>query len=203
MNKTAIALIISDKYGKESEMELRTERLILRPWRKSDAASLFEYAKDERIGPNAGWPVHTSVKYSLGIIKKVLSAPENYAICLKEDNKAIGSIGLKIGKSSILDIPETEAEIGGWIGVPFWGRGLTTEAIKEIVRHAFEDLKLERLWCGYFDGNLRSKRVQEKCGFIYHHTEENRPWPLIEEPKTLHVSCLSREDWKRMNEKTE
>ena len=72
-------------------MELITERLILRPWKDTDAESLYEYAKDPRVGPIAGWPVHTSVENSLDIIRTVLSAPETYAVCLKEDNKAIGS----------------------------------------------------------------------------------------------------------------
>ena len=49
-----------------------TERLILRPWKESDAESLFEYAKDPKVGPIAGWPVHTSVNDSLNIIKNVL-----------------------------------------------------------------------------------------------------------------------------------
>ena len=53
-------------------MELFTERLILRPWNESDAESLYEYAKDDRVGPIAGWPVHTSVENSCEIIKSVL-----------------------------------------------------------------------------------------------------------------------------------
>src|SRR5690554_1782479 len=103
-------------------MELYTARLILRPWLESDAADLYLYAKDPRVGPVAGWPIHTSVENSREIIGSVLSAEETYAVCLKEDNKAIGSIGLMIGKDSNLDLPETEGEIGYWIGAPFWGQ---------------------------------------------------------------------------------
>ena len=51
------------------------------------------------------------------------------------------------------EIPDTEGEIGYWIGVPFWGKGLIPEAVRELVRHGFEDLKLDKIWCGYFDGN--------------------------------------------------
>ena len=75
-------------------MTFTTERLILRPWEETDAESLYEYARDPRVGPIAGWPVHTSVENSLEIIKNVLSAPETYAVCLKSDNRAIVSIGL-------------------------------------------------------------------------------------------------------------
>jgi len=176
-------------------MELRTERLILRPWLESDAESLYEYAKDPRVGPMAGWPPHTSVENSLEIIRNVLAVTENYAVCLKEDNRAIGSIGLMIGKASSLSLPDTEGEIGYWIGVPFWGRGLIPEAVRELVRHGFEDLKLVKIWAGYFDGNVKSKRVQDKCGFRYQYTRKNFFWKPTGEIRTLHVTCLTRKDW--------
>lgn len=178
-------------------MEFQTVRLILRPWQESDAESLYEYAKDPRVGPIAGWPVHTSVENSREIIKKVLSAPETYAVCLKEDNKAIGSVGLMLGKVSNIDIPDTEGEIGYWIGVPFWGQGLIPEAVRELIRYAFEDLMLERLWCGYFDGNIKSKKVQEKCGFVYHHTVTDIAWHLMGDIRTEHITCLTKEQWER------
>ena len=176
-------------------MELFTERLILRPWNESDAESLYEYAKDDRVGPIAGWPVHTSVENSCEIIKSVLSAPKTYAVCLKDDNRTIGSIGLMIGKQSNLDLPDTEGEIGYWIGVPFWGQGLIPEATREIIRHAFEDLSLKTLWCGYFDGNEKSKRVQEKCGFTYHHTNKDIHWQLTDDIRTEHITRLTREEY--------
>lgn len=110
--------------------------------------------------------IRSSVDNSEEIIRTVFSAPETYAVCLKEDNRAIGSIGLMIGARSDKEIPDTEGEIGYWIGVPFWGKGLIPEAVRELVRHGFEDSKLDKIWCGYFDGNEKSKRVQEKCGFI-------------------------------------
>lgn len=171
-------------------MILETERLILRPWTEADAESLFEYAKDDRVGPIAGWPPHTSVENSREVIKNVLSVDETYAVCLKADNRAIGSIGLLIGKNSNLDLPDTEGEIGYWIGVPFWGQGLIPEATRELIRHAFNDLKLDRLWCGYFDGNIKSKRAQEKCGFVYHHTDKDIYWALMDDIRTEHITCL-------------
>lgn len=178
-------------------MQIETERLILRPWLLTDNRDLYEYAKDPAVGPPAGWPPHTSVENSKEIIKTVLAVDETYAVCLKEDNKAIGSIGLMIGKASNFDLPETEGEIGYWIGVPLWGKGLIPEAVKELQRHGFEDLKLEKIWCGYYDGNIKSKRVQEKCGFTYHHTKENIECVLLDEIRTEHITCLTKEDWKR------
>ena len=176
-------------------MELTTERLLLRTWKETDAESLYEYAKDPEVGPIAGWPVHTSVENSREIIRGVLSAEETYAVCLKEDGKAIGSIGLMIGTASNLNLPDTEGEIGYWIGVPFWGQGFIPEAVKELLCHGFEDLKLNKIWCGYFDKNIKSKRVQEKCGFIYHHTNKDIDWKLMGDIRTEHVTCMSRENW--------
>lgn len=100
-------------------MNMETERLILRPWCEDDAENLFAFAKNPAVGPIAGWPSHTSVENSREIIRNVLAVNETYAVCLKTDNKAIGSIGLMIGTQSNLDLPETEGEIGYWIGVPF------------------------------------------------------------------------------------
>ena len=178
-------------------MDLVTARLILRPWREADAPSLYEYAKDPAVGPIAGWPPHTSVENSREIIRTVLSAPETYAVCLKEDNRAIGSVGLMIGSRSNLDLSETEGEIGYWIGVPFWGRGLIPEAVREVIRRAFADLSLTTLWCGYFDGNERSRRVQEKCGFVYHHTNKDVFWALMNDVRTEHITRLTKEEWER------
>ena len=176
-------------------MRLETERLILRPFKDTDAQSLYEYAKDERVGPSAGWLPHTGVENSREIIRTILSAPETYAVCLKEDDRAIGSIGLMIGKQSNLKLPETDGEIGYWIGMPFWGRGLIPEAVREMIRHAFLDLNLKTLWCGYFDGNERSRRVQEKCGFVYDHTNEDVYWKPLDRTLTERVTRLGREAW--------
>jgi RimJ/RimL family protein N-acetyltransferase len=176
-------------------MTLETARLVLRPWKETDADSLYEYAKDPLVGPAAGWPVHTSVQNSLQIIREVLSSEETYAVTLKNEDAAIGSIGLMVGSRSNLDIGADEAEIGYWIGRPHWGRGFIPEAVGALLRHAFAGLGMKTVWCGYFDGNEKSKRVQEKCGFRFHHTETDKAWPLINAIVTQHVTCMTREEW--------
>lgn len=178
-------------------MILETQRLILRPWREEDAPSLYEYAKDPLVGPIVGWPVHTSVENSRQIIRDVLTVEETYAVVPRGEAEPVGSIGLMIGESSNLGIGAKEGELGYWIGVPYWGQGLIPEATMELIRHGFEDLNLTCLWCGYFDGNHKSQRAQEKCGFVYHHTEYEKEWPLIDAVKTQHITCLTREQWQR------
>lgn len=176
-------------------MMLETKRLILRPWEESDAEDLYRYASSPEVGPIAGWPVHTSVENSRSIIRDILSAPETYAVVLKEAGHAVGSISLMLGKAGNIGILDTEGEIGYWIGAPFWGRGLVSEATREVMRHGFEDLNLVKLWCGYFDGNERSRRAQEKCGFRYHHTAKSVPCQIDGLLRTEHVTCITREEW--------
>ena len=113
-------------------MIFETDRLILRPWTTDDAESLYKYAKDPLVGPIAGWPVHTSVDNSKEIIKAVLSQEETYAVCLKENNVAIGSVGLIPPAQTHTKSGDDEIEIGYWIGVPFWGQGLIPEAVRAL-----------------------------------------------------------------------
>jgi len=184
---------------------IATNRLILRPWKDSDAANLYAYAKNPNIGLMAGWPAHTDEAESLQIIRGVLRAEENYAVTLKDksDDCVVGSIGLMRGAASNLGIGTNEAEIGYWLGEPFWGQGLIPEAVDALLRHAFVDLGLAAVWCGYFDENAKSKRVNEKCGFRPHHTEFNKPWPLINAIKTQHVTRMTKAQWRDRNGETE
>lgn len=179
---------------------LETKRLRLRPWQEDDAEHLYRYAKDPQVGPIAGWPPHRSIEDSRDIIRSVLSAPETYAVVLKETGEPVGSVGLMIGRNSNLTISRDEGEIGYWIGVPYWGQGLIPEAVRELIRHGFEQLGLTKIWCAYFEGNEKSRRVQEKCGFVYHHTNENVVWQLMNDIRTEHVSCLTKEIWSRQNQ---
>ena len=175
-------------------MILQTKRLILRPWREEDAKDLYRYASSPEVGPAAGWPVHRSVEDSREVIRNVLFAPETYAVCLKEDGRPIGSIGFHRN-----DLAEEmdEYELGYWIGKPFWGQGLIPEAAREMLRHAFLDLGMARVWCGYYEGNVKSRRVQDKLGFSYHHTTEGIELSLLGEVRTGHAMLLTREDYLR------
>lgn len=171
-------------------MELYTHRLILRPWHLNDAENLYKYAKNPNVGPVAGWPIHTSVENSREIIKTVFAEKETYAVCMKTDNLPIGCAAITVGARSNMKLPDDEGEIGYWIGESFWGQGLIPEACIELIRHGFEDLKLKKLWCGYFEGNEKSRRVQEKCGFVYHHTNKDMHWELMDDIRTEHVTVL-------------
>ena len=175
---------------------LETERLILRGWSDADAPSLFKYASDERIGPAAGWLPHVSEDYSRAVIRTIFAREEVYAICLKgRGNEPVGSIGLTLEGSVERPLRDGEAELGYWIGHPFWGQGLVTEAAKEVIRHGFEDLGLSRILCGYFKGNFRSQKVQEKCGFKHLYTNETSRVIMLGETRVEHISALTRDEY--------
>ena len=174
---------------------LKTERLLLRRWTDSDAEDLFHYASDPAVGPIAGWPPHQSIEESRDVIRHVLSAPENYAICLKEDGRAIGTIELKLKGHTDMTDREDECEMGYWLAKPFWGQGIMPEAVREMLRHAFEDCGMQKVWIGYYEGNNKSRRVQEKCGFRYQWTTHDLEVPLMHETRTGHVSLMTREEW--------
>ena len=78
----------------------------------------------------------------------------------------------------------------------YWGQGLIPEGVNKLLRYAFENLQQTTVWCGYYDGNEKSKRAQEKCGFTYSHTEENKPVPLMNDFRTEHFTKITLEDWK-------
>lgn len=182
-------------------MILETKRLLLRPWEESDAESLYEYAKDPAVGTPAGWPAHRSVEESREIIKSALCGVESYAVCLRSDSKAIGAIELKLKGNTDMTDRDDECELGYWIGRPFWGQGLIPEAAQELIRRGFEDLSMRAIWCGYYDGNEKSKRVQEKCGFSYVRTTEGLDVPLLGEKRTGHSNILTREQWQSRRER--
>ena len=183
---------------KGAKAMLETKRLILRKWTEADAADLFEYAKDPDVGPIAGWPPHKSVAESRDVIKNVFNGAECYAVCEKGSNTAIGAIELILNGHTDVTNRDDECELGYWLGKPFWGRGYIPEAAAELIRRGFEDLGMTTVWCRYFDGNQKSKRVQEKLGFVFHHTDSEVPVPLLDEVRTDHTNILTKERWEKM-----
>ena len=160
---------------------IETERLILRPWREDDAEALYKYASDPDVGPPAGWPPHTSVEYSRDIIRTVFAAPQTYAVCPK-DGSPIGCIGLSLNGST--DMTDRDDE-----------QGMIPEAARAMLRYAFEDLGMRAVWCGYYEGNEKSKRVQAKLGFIYQYTTEGLEVKLLNEIRTGHTNLMTKEHW--------
>lgn len=147
--------------------QLETERLSLIAYTPEDAADLYEYAKNPNVGPIAGWAPHKSVEESETIIRDLFMPVEAWAIRLKGEDKVIGTIALEYDKYR----PDSDSrEIGYSLAEEYWKHGYMTEAVKEVMRFAFEELNLKQIGICTGETNKRSQRVIEKCGFKYEGT---------------------------------
>ena len=148
---------------------LETERLILRPWRKSDVEDLFAYASVPGVGERAGWRHHESIEESYQILLKFIEEKKTFAIVDKHNDKVIGSLGVE--KYSLEDkLTEFDGyrgrELGYVLAKDYWGYGYMPEAVKVVIDYLFDTLDYDFLLCGHYDINHPSRRVQEKCGFL-------------------------------------
>ena len=144
---------------------METERLVLRPWRDSDAETLFKFASDPDVGSRAGWPPHHSVEESLEIIRTVFHNDTTWAIVLKETGEPIGAIGY--GPACDCNLPAREGEpiVGYWVAKPYWNYGVCTEALRLMIENIRKSTDIQSLISGHFIDNPASGRVMEKCGF--------------------------------------
>ena len=150
------------------EVQIETERLILRAFKESDLADFYEYASVKGVGEMAGWKHHQSIDESAAILDSFINEDKTFAIVLKENNKVIGSLGVE--KYGLEDkLTEFDGykgrEIGFVLSKDYWGRGLMSEAAGAVIDYLFNELDFDFLLCGYYNFNVQSKKVQKKCGF--------------------------------------
>lgn len=150
-----------------SGTQLKTQRLILRPWRETDLEDFFEYASVEGVGQMAGWMPHRDKEDSRRVLNSFIAHKKTFA--LEHRGKVIGSLGIE--EYSEKSYPELAAlrgrEIGYVLSKAYWGRGLMPEAVRAVIRWLFEEKELDFILVGHFDWNRQSRRVIEKCGFQY------------------------------------
>ena len=153
---------------KIEKTQIETKRLLLRAFLPCDLDDFYEYAKVEGVGEMAGWKHHKSKEESLEKLNSFIKKDKVFAICLKDSGKVIGSVGVEE-----YDLEDKLTEFNGYKGrkigyvlsKDYWGKGIMPEAVNGVIDYLFNVLQLDFLLCGYYDFNLRSKRVQEKCGF--------------------------------------
>lgn len=146
---------------------------ILRPWRRSDAEAVAEAANDPRIAANlrnvfpSPYTLADAEWYVGGCIAQGEERQLTRAIII--EGKAAGSIGV-FRKD---DVYEKTAELGYWLARAHWGRGVMTEAVRQLCREAFGRFDILRIFAEPFADNLGSRRVLEKAGFICEGTMRN------------------------------
>ena len=144
-------------------MNLQLKHGRIRKWRADDAASLQRYADNRRIWINLRdiFPhpyTMANAHFFLDLVARE-NPPATFAIAT--ESEAIGCIGLRPGA----DVHRRTAELGYWLGEPFWGRGIMTEAVSTFTAQAFIDFDLARLYAESFATNEASARVLQKAGF--------------------------------------
>ena len=177
-------LLLCDKFNLAlpdeiaQNFKINTNRLTLRRWRENDAEALYKYASDGRVSEMALWPRHTSVDMSREVIKDFFQPnPFTLAMVLKETNEPIGCIGLVPAGAEHYKPLANEREVGYWIGFPYWGKGLTTEALKAMIEFCRNNIRLDSLLITTDAANKASQRVAEKCGFINFTDYDNNGTP--------------------------
>ena len=145
---------------------LNTQRLILRPFKLSDAKEVKRLAGDRAI---ADTTLHVPHPYEDGIAEGWINthAPKYasgdlavFAIILRSDNTLVGAVGITISQ------PSNRADLGYWIGVPYWNQGYCTEASKCLIDFAFNTMNLHRVTAYHLARNPASGRVMQKLGMI-------------------------------------
>jgi RimJ/RimL family protein N-acetyltransferase len=145
------------------ELELPCGAAVLRPFRPADAESLARYANSRAVWLNLRdqfphpYAVHDAEQY----IASVLARPRLTSFAIAVEGAAVGSVSLRPGQ----DIERLSAELGYWLGEPFWGRGIVSAAIQAATEYAFATLALVRVFAVPFVRNSASVRVLEKAGY--------------------------------------
>lgn len=146
-------------------VNLETKRLRLRRFKAEDAEAMFHHwAKDPEVTKFLTWPAHQDVSGSSGYIAWVLERYQNpdtydWGIELKEISQVIGSIG-----AVSLNQTLSSVQIGYCIGKPWWGNGIMTEALGEIIRFFMEEVGINRIEARHDTKNMASGKVMKHCG---------------------------------------
>lgn len=178
-----------------TNVELHTDRLVLRTWRESDLDDFFAYASVDGVGQMAGWKPHENKEESKKILDMFIADKKTFAIV--KDGKCIGSIGIeKYNEKELPLLADLKArELGFVLSKEYWGQGIMPEAVKEVIRWLFEEKNLDCITCGYFVWNKQSHKVQEKCGFQpYKRFQYTTRMNTIEEAQ---ANILYKEDWEK------
>lgn len=146
---------------------LETERLVLRPFTLDDAPTVQQLAGDPAI---ADTTLNIPHPYADGMAEAwIKEHPETfakgvgvtYAITRRQDGSLLGAISLRINQR------HHRAEMGYWLGKPYWGQGYTTEAARALLAYGFTELELNKIYATYLKRNPASGRVMEKAGLTY------------------------------------
>lgn len=143
---------------------LETARLILRPFRMDDAADVQRLAGDREVAHNTMLVPHPyedgEAERWIGTHQEIFESGQGvtFAIVRRADGAFMGSIGLTIFEK------HRSAELGYWLGKPYWNNGYTTEASRVVLQYGFQQRNLHRIHAKFYTRNPASGRVMQKLG---------------------------------------
>jgi RimJ/RimL family protein N-acetyltransferase len=180
----------------------QTNRLVLRQWQESDREPFARLNADPRVMEFMAGPL--SRKESDGLVDWIQShfREHGFGLCameLREDHSFVGFVGLSVPSFQAAFTPCVE--IGWRLAADYWGRGLATEGAREMVRHAFEVVRLDELVSFTVPANMRSRRVMEKLGMT-HDPADDFDHPRLPEGHALRrhmLYRLRRGEWKKQS----
>ncbi|MBO0992805.1 GNAT family N-acetyltransferase [Bacillus sp. SD088] len=149
---------------------LETERLVLRKIRTEDLGDMHIYGSNDEVSKHVSWNTHQSLSDTKAFLDNILEQYKKnkiafWGIELKENRKLVGTINYVT-----ISLKHKKAEIGYILSQEFWGKGIMTEATKEIIKFGFEKMNLVRIEAKCIVENTGSQRVMEKAGMIFEGT---------------------------------
>ncbi len=137
--------------------------MILRAWRPNDLENLVKYANNPKIAQNLtdAFPYPYTEEKGIQFIEMAVNHDIQRIFCIDINGEALGAIGIH----PQTDIYCKNAELGYWLAETQWGKGLITEAIKQIVDYGFQKFDITRIFARPFGHNIASQKVLEKAGF--------------------------------------
>lgn len=137
----------------------------IRSWRAGDAASLAHHANSRNIWLNVRdrFPHPYTLAHAEGWVAMAPTADPETQFAIEVNGEAVGGIGLFLQE----DVERYSAEIGYWLGETYWGRGITTAAVRRFTDYAFDRFGLCRIYANVFASNAASCRILERCGYQF------------------------------------
>jgi len=145
-------------------VELKLAKCLVRSWRENDAPSIASHANNRRVWINLRdrFPHPYTLDDARAFIQAARASDPETMFAIVVGDAGVGGIGVTLHD----DVERVSAEIGYWLGEPFWGRGIVTEALTALTARAIHEHGLTRVYALPFDGNVASVRVLEKAGYV-------------------------------------
>jgi RimJ/RimL family protein N-acetyltransferase len=145
-------------------MRLNLSSCTIRPWQISDAESLQRQADNRKVSMQLRdrFPYPYGIEQARAFLEFIAKQATPTVWAIEVAGNAVGGIGIELHH----DVERVSAEIGYWLGEEFWGRGITTDALKAVTAEVFRQFDLTRIYAVPFADHIASVRVLEKAGYV-------------------------------------